>query len=184
MNVLKAHLAIFILSLVAACASRVPPLVLTFPASDLQTKFADRFPYQKRQSVLYDLTLSNPRVMLKPESGRVALAVDVDLVFPLGGRPLKGSATLSGKPRYDEPSRGIFLDDGAVDILDVERLPPALQEPLRLALSTAARETLAKRPITTIPEERLKRGPMMLTPKKMDVLADGLRIEFDVGVMR
>lgn len=172
------------LALVAGCASRLPPIVVTYSGTELQAYLADRFPYQKRQNVLYELTLTNPRVMLKPESKRLAIALDVDLQFPLGGRALKGSATLSGKPRYDEATRGVFLDDGALDILDIERLPSALQEPLRAALSGLARDTLAKKPITTIKEERLKRGPVTLTPKKFDVLADGLRIEFDLGASK
>jgi hypothetical protein len=167
--------------LLAACATRLPPLVLTYSTAELESRLAERFPAQKRQSVLYELTLANPRVMLKPEAKRVAIALEIDLQFPLGGRGLKGSVTLSGKPRYDEATRGVFLEDGALDILDLERLPAPLQEPLRAALSGVARDTLAKNPIATVKEEQLKRGPVMLTPKKFDVVAEGLRIEFDVG---
>jgi hypothetical protein len=163
------------------CASRLPPLVLTYSSAELETLLNERFPLQKRESVLYDLTLTQPKVALDSVTKRVRITAQVDLKFPLATRGVTGSVSFSGRPRYEAAGRAVYLDDGRVDILDLAGLPSSLQGPLREALSGIARDHLATRPLTVIREERLNKGPISLTPQVLEVRPEGLRVEFDLG---
>jgi Protein of unknown function (DUF1439) len=174
-------LAITATTVLGGCASRRPPLILNYSAVELEAILADRFPVERRQNVLYVLRIAQPRVALDAQRQRIGITVQLDLQFPLGGRGLTGTVTFSGKPRYEAATRSVFLDEAAIDIVDLERLPSALQTPLRETLSAWARDHFAKSPLTVIKEERLQRGPVMLTPKSLTVREGALRVEFDVG---
>jgi hypothetical protein len=173
--------AALVFLLLAACGTRLPPVTLVYSAAEMEARLAERFPLARKHHVLYELTVSNPRVALDVPRKRVALSLDALLSFPLGGRPIQGSARISGVPRYDSATRGIYLADAEVEAIDIERVPQPLRQPLAVAMSGLARDLLDRRPVFVIPAERLQRGAVTLTPRLFEVVAEGLRVEIGLA---
>jgi hypothetical protein len=120
--------AFAVFALLAGCAS-VPFIgnEIRFSNAELSERLAKRFPVEKSVAGLLDVTMTNPRVVPRIEGDmRFGATFDIKVALPLTRKTLNGTLTVSGKPRYDAPTRSIYLMDARVDSVRADNMSDGL----------------------------------------------------------
>lgn len=112
--------------LLAACGSLpVQALLgdqLSFSQSQLQASLDRSFPKRyERLGGLVEVRLTNPRLRL-PGGGRLAMDVDVDVAGLGRINESDGTLTLTSGVRFDPATRGLHLEEPAIEHLDMPAL--------------------------------------------------------------
>ena len=102
-----ALLALLVLG--SGCSLLSGPRDLVLPLPRLQQELEKHFPYDNRYLALFDVTLSEPRLVLHPDSGRVEVQLAARIVPVLGNQPTYGSLAVSGSLRIDPAQRALVL---------------------------------------------------------------------------
>lgn len=111
--------------LLGACAA-VPPGPRTVDISEarLARMLATRFPVDHRYMELLDVSLSQPRLRLRPEDNRIQTELHYALGTVLAGtRQVEGELGLSYGLRYEPSDQTVRLKDVRVDRFDVPGMP-------------------------------------------------------------
>ena len=146
-------IALSTLVALTACATLLPNEV-RYSQQDLQERMAKRFPWKKTFFGIFELELINPAIQLDEARNRVATAFDVQLTVKGLERSYSGRTTLSGLPRYDADKRAFFLQDAAVDQLDIEGMPTRLAAQLKGLAATLAPDVFNTTPLYSLrPDE-------------------------------
>ena len=169
---------LLVLVLCTGCASLgLYPHSVEFTRDAIEKKLAERMPMRRTSLGIIDLELSNPRVAMLTDKARVATTFDAVLRIPLLPKPLTGTSTLSGVPRYDASSRSVVLGVPAIDALAIEGVPERLASQLRALADDLAQEALADRPLHTLKPDDLKFGGTELEPGPVRITADRLVVD-------
>lgn len=174
-----------VLLILAGCA--VMPFVtreMVFTTDELTIRLARRFPVERNVADLVKVTLTRPRITVidMPAVGnqpsnqprRLNVAVDVDVKLPLTSKTLWGQMSLSGMPRYDAATRGIFLADAKLERVRVDNMPDALSAALAKTASQLAKEYFEDKAIYTFEASDIKRLGQTFTPQRIDLRANQL----------
>jgi Protein of unknown function (DUF1439) len=160
-----------------------------FSYAELNERLTKRFPVEKNVADLLTVKLTRPRLSAVPNSAsppntnpdasktlasRLSISVDLDVKLLLTNKSLWGSMTLSGVPRYDAATRSVFLGEARLDRVRVDNMPDALSAGLASAASKIAKDHFEDKPIYTIRDDDLKKWGTIISPKRIDVRAEGL----------
>ena len=169
---------LLVLVLCTGCASLgLYPRSMEFTRDAIEKKLAERMPMRRTYLGIIDLELSNPRVAMLTERARVATTFDAVLRIPFLPKPLTGTSTLSGVPRYDASSRSVVLGAAALDAIAIEGVPERLAGQLRALADTLAQEALADRPLHTLKPDDLRFAGTELEPGPVRITGDRLVVE-------
>jgi len=134
-------------------------LAIELTEAELQTRLATRFPIQNCGLIIVCLDVSSPQLKLTEGSDRISLSTDLSAT--LGQRRYPGTLAFSGKLRYVAQDGDFFLDDIAIERLELTGLPIQYTEILRNRGPSVLRAVLSTRPIYTLkgdtPQQRLAR---------------------------
>jgi hypothetical protein len=119
-------------------------IVVNLTQQEIQERLSTRFPLQ-RSLVLINLTLRDPKVVLREGSDRVTTELTADVAGPLG--TLTGNVVVSGVPFYDATRKAFFLNDPALDSLRVPGLTADLETQTRQLVEAVAKPTLRELPV-------------------------------------
>jgi hypothetical protein len=174
-----------ILLLLVGCA--VMPFItreMVFTTDELTIRLARRFPVERNIADLIKVTLTRPRITVtetpaaskQPSSQmrRLNVAVDVDVKLPLTSKTLWGQMSLTGLPRYDAATRGIFLSDAKLERVRVDNMPDALSAALAKTASQLAKEYFEDKAIYTFEAKDIERLGKTLMPERIDLRANQL----------
>jgi Protein of unknown function (DUF1439) len=178
------------LSLSACATNLLVPSELSYSHAEMTAQLAKRFPVQRTIAGLVDISLTRPRVSALGEGRgtaagnaatsakemRLAATFDVEVKVLLTSKVVAGTASISGKPRYDVASRSIYFSDARVDSISAENMPEALSASLAKTASNMAREYLEDKPLRTFTEAELTRYGMTVTPKHIEVRESGVAL--------
>ena len=144
---------------------------LFIPTSELLARFSPFFPFQQSYQGLANLSLSNPVFSMLPEQNKVRLGMTTGLSTGSGlGSSTGGLAGLAGLSglgklaglntggtcqiacglRYDQKSRGIFLNEPVIEKLDITGIPSAYSDPFRQLANAFGPKILDRQPIRTL----------------------------------
>ena len=156
---------LFVLILLGGCAlTSIFKRELILNNLEMTDRLAARFPIERNIADLLRVKLTRPRVSILPTDMpnselRLAVGVDLEVRLPLTAKTLFGQMTLSGTPRYDEPTGAIFLQNAKVEQVRVDNMPNALSAALAKSASQLAGEHFAEKAIYTLNKtERLRFG--------------------------
>src|SRR5688500_13524187 len=79
------------------------PATITVTREELQAEVETRFPIEKSE-LLYTGRLSEPRVLLNPQTDRIGIGVSIDVSSPVV-KSLTGKGEIDGRVRFDVESR-------------------------------------------------------------------------------
>jgi hypothetical protein len=140
----------------------------------IQTQVQSRFPVQKSYLVA-NVTLSDPKVVLKDNSDRVFVGATVTVNVPTQ-RPGTGSTMMSGKVVYDKEQGAFTLSDMKVEELKIQGVSDKSVGQAREVVSTVGAEVLNRFPIYKLDQndraQKLAKGFL----KSVDVAGGKLRI--------
>jgi hypothetical protein len=171
--------------MLSACANNfLTPSELSYSHAEMTAQLAKRFPVQRTIAGLVDISLTRPRVGTIASSDsdggskelRLAATFDVEVKVLLTSKVVAGTASLSGRPRYDVASRSIYFSDARVDSISAENMPEALSASLAKTASNMAREYLEDKPLRTFTEAELTRYGMTVSPKHIEVREGGVAL--------
>jgi hypothetical protein len=95
----------------------------TFSQKQLQSALARKFPFSKRYMV-FDVNLTNPKLMLDAAANRVTVQVDARIDNPLfQPQTVNGVLALNSGLKYDAPSRSLRLDQPTVERFELSGVP-------------------------------------------------------------
>lgn len=124
-------------------------LTLTLTQAELETRLAAKFPMTRKHLMLFEVTYSNPRIVLNSGTDRLRFAMDAELNNMAGqtGHRLRGTAEVTGGLRYDAERYEFYLTEPKVERIDVEGIPESVAAKVEPAFQTLAQEALERAPI-------------------------------------
>ncbi|TFV90280.1 DUF1439 domain-containing protein [Oxalobacteraceae bacterium OM1] len=174
-----AYLAVVPAVLLSACATLLGPRDVDIPLSRLQEALASRFPFQNRYLDLLDISVSNPRLALQPETNRVVTSMDASFAPPFLNQPFKGSLAVSGRLQVDMSRNALVLAEPKVENFAVngQQVPYANQ--LAKIGSLVAEQLLQDVPLYTFKPEDFRYGGTRFLPTKITTRSNGLVVTFE-----
>lgn len=116
-------------------------VTVTFTEAEIQKKIGRKFPKEEKILDYIPVTINEPIVKLLGDSKRVQLSVDASISIPfLAKEEFTGIFTSS--LRYEKDDHSLRISDLTVENISTSRLPKGLEEPIRAALTIAARKYL------------------------------------------
>jgi hypothetical protein len=162
----------------AACAAL--PGSITVGEAELQAQLARRFPVQRSLLEVFDLELSEPRIQLDAQSGRLATGLTLRGTERRSGRALQGRLALDYGLRYEPADASVRLVQPQVRSLqfgDAAGLSPRRTEALQHLGVALAERLLDDLVLYRVPPERLERlrrlgrqpGVLRVTPEGLEI---------------
>jgi hypothetical protein len=160
---------------VSACATS--PRTLTFSQADLTRWAQSRFPMDRKMLEVLDLTLSNPQFNLRPESNRLAAALDLSGKDRLFGRNFTGQLAFDGGLLFDANEQAVRLVDVKVSELKLEGLPPTVQSAARGLGPLLVQQVFERQPLYRFKPEDLQRAAAAgLKPGSLQITGRGIEL--------
>ena len=164
---------------VAACATGIFPFIpdhYTFSQQQVQDAVQRKFPYRRQVQQLFEVSLTNPVVMLLPDRNRVAVRLDAQLASPLMRQPVSGVFTLSSELAWDGASRAVVLKSPSVDSVDMQGDAAPYGQQVGAVAALAAAELLNDYPVHTFKPEQLQFAGVSYEPGTISILTNGIRV--------
>lgn len=122
------------------------------------------FPFQRQVSGVGQIALADPVFAMAPEINKVRVGLTTSMAAASGlaeltgipalgrfaGRRTSGTCQLACGLRYDPETRGIFLNEPAIEKLDLDQVPPSFTTPLRTLVNSFGPQFLNQHPIHTL----------------------------------
>lgn len=157
--------------ILAACATVAPPPPREFRLTQAQLQELVGRPFVTAQTYLglLDIKLTTPRVSLQPESNRVLTAMDVAVDAPLIGKPWQGSASISGRLRFDRAAGAILLEEPRAESFKVDGVPAAFADRVSKIGGWLTEQVLKGFTVYTLKPEDLRFDKVDYTPSEFRV---------------
>ncbi|WP_323844867.1 DUF1439 domain-containing protein [Microbulbifer magnicolonia] len=149
---------------------------IRIPEAEIQQNLEKGLPITRQYLAIFELTLDNPRVDLRPDSGRIAAGLDLSLKIMAvdDSRTFSGTVDISGLPQYVAGKGEFYLEDLKIDLLALPDLPERQLERLRLVIEAALSEYYSRHPIYTLKRGKLRQLAARLALKEVSVDGDDL----------
>jgi len=151
---------------------------VTRTQEELQAKLAPRFPITK-EKFLVAVTLSDPKVLLRPEDARLGLDLATQVKTPLGA-PLAGRVAVMGVPHYEPDRKAFYLREPRIERVDFPGFDLQRHQKSRAALEAAVGLVLQVTPVYTLEGRNFKEATAKHFLKEVRV-ADG-KVHFTLGL--
>jgi hypothetical protein len=163
-----------------ACATGTFPFIpdhYTFSQQQVQSAVQRKFPYRRQMQQLFDVSLTNPVVVLEPERNRVAVRLDAQFASPLIEQPVSGVFTLSSELAWDSARRSVVLKSPSVDSVDMQGAAAAYGQQVGAVAALAAAQLLDNYPVYTFKPEQLQFAGVNYEPGTIVILSNGIRVQ-------
>lgn len=172
-------LVLFVLLWLAGCASITGPRDFAVPLEKLQGALARKLPVNQRFAQLFDVTVSNPRLLLRPDANRVVATVDALVAPVFMRRTLAGSFTLSGVLAIDPVRRAVVLREPRMEKLTVDGVDTGLTSQLAKIGDVIAQTILADVPLYTFDPEQFRYGGVQFLPTTIRTTEQAVMVTFE-----
>ncbi len=150
-------------------------VTLTFTEEEVQEKIGKKFPKKERILDYIPVVIEEPIVKFLGDSKRVQLSVKATMSIPfIHTEDVFGVFTSS--VRYKKEDHSIRISDLTVESISTSRIPKKFEEPIRLALTTAAREYLDDHTVYKIKPKDTPRAMAEMLVQKIKVKNGRLEI--------
>jgi hypothetical protein len=125
-------------------------VVIELDQIEIQKAIESSFPVEKTYLHLIKVDLREPVVLLPETSERIGFSVKIGVGLPGVGKPLRGTAEISCRIRYDADRGAFFADDLEIERLSVEGHPEGYLERTQGAVTWILRGVLEHTPVYTL----------------------------------
>jgi hypothetical protein len=179
-----AMLCLMLLVLAAAiglqgCATIAGPRQVDVPIEKLQESLARRFPLRQRYLEVLDVGLTNPRLQMQPETGRVNATLDATIAPLFMKRSYNGSFTISGRLVIDPAHNAVVLREARMEKLTIDGVDDKVTTQLARISGTIAERTLGNAAIYTFEPDKLRYAGVQYSPNGITPTARGLVVTFE-----
>lgn len=176
---IAAVVAIVAALLVAACAGLLGPREVDLPLYKLQEAMSHRFPFNSRYLELFDISVSNPRIALQPDTNRILTSMDASIAPPFLQKSWHGTFTISGNLQIDQARNAVVLADPRMDGFTLNGVDPAITRQMAKVGSLLAEQLLQDVPLYTFKPEDFRYAGTSLIPTKITTRTNGLVVTFE-----
>lgn len=150
--------------------------------SQIRETINAKMPLQKTYFFIFDVTLSNPRVVLEEASDRVNAGLDVDLNIKIDNNPnpLGGEVDISGAVTYNAGKGEFFLIEPKIEHLDFQGLNEKYRDKAISATTVALTAYFENNPIYTLKKSELKQATARMILKKVEVKNKALMVTLGI----
>lgn len=175
-------LVLFLAGLVAGVLYlREQEVVIVLSEAQLQERVEELFPLEQQYMVVVTLRLRDPEVKLVEGADRIHYRMHAALSVPGVGDRLSGTGEVSGRLRFDEASRQLFLEDSAVEDVDIEGVPSMYRGAVREAADLVARRQLDRHPVYTVEDDLLDRISGAIVVRDVRVKGGEVHVAFGLA---
>lgn len=167
------------IALLSACASLLGPREIELPLYKLQAALSRQFPFNSRYLELFNITVSNPRLALQPDTNRVITTVDALIAPPFVQQSWRGSFTLSGLLALDPGRHAVLLADPRMDNFVLDGVDPAYTAQIAKIGGLLAEQILKNVPLYTFDPEDFRYAGSSFIPSKITTKSNGLVVTFE-----
>jgi hypothetical protein len=165
--------------LLVSCATLVGPRQVEVPLYKLQDALDRKFPFNNRYLELLNITVSNPRLVLQPETNRIITNVDTTIAPLFLNHSWKGSIALSGVLQIDASRNAVILANPHVDQFTIPGLDAAYATQLTKVGDILVEEILRDVPLYTFKPSDFRYAGITFYPTKIDTTSYSLVITFE-----
>ncbi|RJG05139.1 DUF1439 domain-containing protein [Noviherbaspirillum cavernae] len=165
--------------LLTSCATLMGAREVEVPLATLQRAMADKFPFNNRYLDLLDVTVSNPRLSLQPDTDRLVSSMDAMIAPPFLNKSWNGSFTVSGKLRFDPARNAIVLGEPRMEKFNLDGLDPRYGNVITKIGILLTEQVLQDAPLYTFRPEELRYGGTDYTLSKITTRADRIVVTFE-----
>lgn len=175
-RLLKTITTLFILAMLASCASLVGPRDVDLPLAKLQAGVDKRFPLNRRMLELLDVQLSHPQVSLYPGEERIGISIDAAIVPAFRRTPWRGNLSLSGRLVVDANRNAILISDPRIENFTMDGVDESRQRQLARVAGLLVDEMVRDHPLYTFRPEDLRYAGVQFAPTHIRTSERGLSV--------
>jgi hypothetical protein len=153
---------------------------LVITQNQIQESVDKAFPIEKSFMFIFDVELTDPKVLLTDGDRRVKAGVDVRLSSKLGNRDFTGNGMISGNVAYNSDTGEFFLVDSKIEELKSQEIPDEYIEKFNDTASDALRDFLEREPVYTLNSEDQRQALLKLVLK--DVVVKDKKLILKMGL--
>jgi Protein of unknown function (DUF1439) len=172
-------IAAAVVLLIAACAALLGPRNVEIPLSRLQESIANRFPFNNRYLALLDVSVSNPRIALQPDSNRILTSMDTTIAPSFLDKSWTGNIAVSGQLRVDPVKNAVLLAEPRVEKFTVNGADVPYANQIAKIGSLLAEELLRDMPLYTFSPEDFRYAGRNFLPTRITTKTNGLVVTFE-----
>lgn len=148
----------------------------------IQTKLAEKLPITKTYLLIFQLTLSNPRVQLNNGSSSVNAGLDVVLNITIGenSKPLGGTVDVSGGIRYAAENGQFFLTNPKIENVEIQGIKPKYTNKVNASVTKFLNEYYEKNAIYTLKSSDKKQAVAKMILK--NVIVENKELVITLGI--
>ncbi|MGD2064751.1 MAG: DUF1439 domain-containing protein, partial [Nitrospirota bacterium] len=162
---------------VALTVPRAYGYTVTVGGPALQKAVEAAFPIT-RENAVGAVTLSNPRVLLRPGSRRIGLATNVKAAMP-DQPPLTGNGVIDGEIAYDPTRHEFHLREPRVSSLAIDGMEGPFAALVESAVEVLMQDQLPVIVLYRLDEETLRQAPQLRMLKGVGVRNGALVLDLD-----
>jgi hypothetical protein len=175
-----AYLILFaVLSTLSSCASIVGARDIELPLPRLQQSIDKKFPFNSRYLELFDISVSNPRLSLQPDSNRIATALDLRIDPAFIKMPVEGQLIISGVLKIDASRSAVILTDPKLDNLSINTATSSQSDKIIKLANLVIEDLFNNMNIYTFSAEDLKVAGVTWRPTKIMTRTHSLVVSFE-----
>lgn len=179
MKALAKLLMVGLLGICAGCSGLFGPRDVVLPLPRLQQALDTRFPYSNRYLALFDVTLSRPRLALRPESERIEIRMDVNFIPVLTNQSWNGSLAISGSLQVNPGQQALVLAQPRIEQFELEGVDPVYAGQLGRLGSVLAQQFLNEVALYRFEASDFRHAGVDFRPARIVVRPDALVVTFE-----
>lgn len=139
---------------------------------------AGKFPVSQKHLFIFEVTYSNPRVTLLPESDRVEIGLDAELAIKLPKEPLRfqGSTAITSSIGYRDDTKQFYLANPEIHKLTLPGVPQQYLDKATQAATELARLCFKQIPVYTLKGTDTGTNAAKLLLRKVQVKSSEIHI--------
>jgi hypothetical protein len=150
----------------------------TITQAQIDDALRTRFPITKKHLLIFEITYSNPKATLLPDSDRIEVALDALLNVRIGSEPqnLGGSIVAIAGVAYRDEAKKFYLSDPVIKELRIQGIPPQHLDKVTAFASKVATDYLPEIPVYTIKATDAKATAAKLLLKDVQVKSSEIHL--------
>lgn len=176
MNAMKQLFAVFLVLVLASCASLLGDRTVNVTGADIQQKLNEKLAIPISLLKIFDVNLSNSLVTFDETTGRMQTTMDANLSSALFNEKLSGQLGISGKLRFDAATSSVVLDAPKVEQINFDGASGKYNDLLNALAKTVGGDMLNGLTLYKVKPEDLTVGSTTYLPKDLQVTGNGLQI--------
>ena len=166
-------------ALLAGCATIAGPREVVLPVEKMQASLAGKLPANTRYLELIDVSVTNPRIKLSPDSNRVAVTVDAVVTPLIGRKVLRGSFRMSGVLAIDAVRQAVIVQQPRMEDLTIDGMDTTVTSQLAKIGGVLAARILQDVPLYTFSPEQFRYAGVQFLPTRISTTPQALVVTFE-----